>query len=50
MPVDPCSPTRRPLPGGRLQFDDPKDTGVTIDEGTGAIVQVSDGTAAPTVG
>lgn len=33
----------RPLPAWRLQFDDPNDTWVTIDERTGAIVQVSDG-------
>ena len=33
----------RPLPAWRLQFDDDNDTWVTIDERTGAIVQISDG-------
>ena len=35
--------SERPLPAWRLQFDDANDTWVTIDEHTGAIVQVSDG-------
>ncbi len=34
--------SERPLPVWRLQFDDPNRTWVTIDERTGAIVQVSD--------
>ncbi len=33
----------RPLPAWRLQFDDPNETWVTIDERSGAIVQISDG-------
>lgn len=33
----------RPLPAWRLQFDDPDDAWVTIDERTGTIVQISDG-------
>lgn len=35
--------SERPLPAWRVQFDDPNNTWLTIDERTGAIVQISDG-------